>query len=599
MIVTDQEWRDSFALTGYALDLAFGSGENDFELTCPERVEPGALAYIDGTEYGGIVDGETGASDSEVATYRGRTWHGMLAAKVLCPDPGSDYYELFGTPEQKIAAVIERCGLGGVFAARAGAGSASRWRFERFADAYTGLRKRLAEEGLRLAMSREGGRTLVWAEPVRTVGDAVDSDLLRFEATSVRRCVNHLVCAGEGELASRAVVHLYADAKGLVSKTQTLFGADEIAALYDYRGADAAELESEGAKKLRELQTAGGVEVTDVDGSVEAAVGDVVAARDNRNGRSVSAEVTKVIVRASDGSLSVSYEVGGASSQQSGAPSVQGGGVSYTGGRGIQISGGVVSSDLEIGSENMLRGTNRGSSGWWGSWGDGAGSISEAVAPDGSRGVRLSCSRKSGTWFYMAFSVGAAAPELNAIKRGDPVTVGFSAKASAPVPLFLSLQHGNGTNRLVEKSASGQAIGAEAVRYAFTFERSAVQATSESVVFFSVPLEAGADVVVWGLKLAGGEVDTGWSPSPYDQPPAVQSGVVSIVQKAVGEPASVYVAFPAPFAKSPNVVVSALTSVPHKVSVSASNLSAKGFSAYLCRTDALVETSVEWVATVQ
>ncbi len=347
MIVTDATWKDSFALTAYTLDLAFGSGENDFELTCAERIEPGALVYIDGTEFGGIVDSECGASDSEVSTYKGRTWHGILAAKVLCPDPGADYYEASGTPQQKISGVIERCGLGRLFRAVPGAGKASKWRFDRFADAYTGLRKLLAADGLRLALSREGGRVLARAEPIRQLGDAVDSDLLRFESTSVHRAVNHLVCAGEGELRDRVVVHLYANSKGKVSKTQTLFGADEVAALYDYSGADAAKLEEDGAKKLAGLQAPGGADVTDVDGSIGAAVGDVVAARDNRNGRLVTAEVTKMVVKVSDGELSVSYEVGSAQSSPSrieGASS--GGGASYAAGSGVSIVGRVISADV-------------------------------------------------------------------------------------------------------------------------------------------------------------------------------------------------------------------------------------------------------------
>ena len=79
-------------------------------------------------------------------------------------------------------------------------------------------------------------------------------------------------------------MHFYADAAGNVSHTQSLFGVDEISALYDYSNADEEKLEEEGKKKLKEYQTQGSVEVEAHD-DIDVDVGDVISARDNAHGR--------------------------------------------------------------------------------------------------------------------------------------------------------------------------------------------------------------------------------------------------------------------------------------------------------------------------
>ena len=142
------------------------------------------------------------------------------------------------------------------------------------------------------------------------IGRYVDDDLLDLDILRQWRCTNHLICLGVGELAARAVVHLYADAGGDVGKTQTLFGSDEIAEIYDYNNAEAAELEEKGAEKLREMQTEGSVGVTVKDGSVTLRLGDVVHGRDNALGVDVRGEVVQKTVKRQRGAWSVDYEIG-------------------------------------------------------------------------------------------------------------------------------------------------------------------------------------------------------------------------------------------------------------------------------------------------
>lgn len=354
LVIADAEGRDLRSVADYDLDMAFGSDENDFELTIDATLAPppGGYAYADGTEYGGTVDSVERASGSKVAVCRGRTWHGVLAGKVLVPDAGSSHIVMDGPAQACLRSVIDRTGLGGLFSAPdgAGSGSVSGHRMERFCDAYSGVRAMLRASGLKLSMRREGGKVVMAALPVADLSSEVDSDLVEFVYERTHRRVNHLVCAGAGEGAARAVVHVYADAEGAVSQEQTLFGADEVAALYDYSNADADELLEAGLAKLAEMQGEGTAEVS-VSDDLDADVGDLVSARDWETGQSVTAEVAKKVVKASGGAVSYSYEVGrppaSAGASLSGSSESSGAGASYKAGKGLSIVGATISAEVD------------------------------------------------------------------------------------------------------------------------------------------------------------------------------------------------------------------------------------------------------------
>ena len=309
VVVNDSALGDVRELSDFELDLAFGIDENAFSLECDAAYAPteGQFIFIDGCEYGGVVDESTydaGRESSGGVTCKGRTWHGILAGKRLLPDSGSGYLS------EALASLIERMGLSGLFSAAADDSTLS-YTFDRFADGYSGLKAMAKANGRKVAMRRRDGKVEISLPPIVDYADKVDSDLLDFTLTSVHRCVNHLVCAGTGELENRAVIHFYADAAGNVSHPQSLFGVDEICALYDYSNADEAKLEEEGRKKLQEYQTRGSVEV-DAHDDLDADVGDILTARDNAHGCTVSAEVLKKIVKVERGVATYGYEAGNA-----------------------------------------------------------------------------------------------------------------------------------------------------------------------------------------------------------------------------------------------------------------------------------------------
>lgn len=310
LIVTDETRADLAAVREFELDMAFGDDENDFSasFTSPVCVG-GEYIYIDGTEYGGVIDSVKASTESDVTTYEGRTWHGILAGKVLCPNKGDDYLTVKGEANECIAWIVSRCGLAPLFSAASAPSGLERvdYRFGRYVDAYAGLRGMLASVGGRLGMRREDGRVLLWAEAAEGHED-VAGELVGFTSTRDVRPVNHLVCLGKGELKDRAVVHLYADASGKVSKAQTIRGVDERARTYEMTSSEADDLEKEGRKKLKELQGQGAVTM-DVDGDGTWAVGDALTASDARLGQTVTATIRKKIIKVSGGFLTASYEV--------------------------------------------------------------------------------------------------------------------------------------------------------------------------------------------------------------------------------------------------------------------------------------------------
>lgn len=352
LVVNDSALGDVRELSDFELDLAFGSDENALSLECDAAYAPteGQFVSIDGTEYGGVIDQasyEAGREASGSILCRGRTWHGILAGKRLLPDSGSGYLSVSGKAGDALAALIERMGLSELFSAASDDTSVS-YTFDRFVDGYSGLKAMAKANGRKVAMRRKGGKVEISLPPVVDYANKVDSDLLDFTLTSVHRCVNHLVCAGTGELENRAVVHFYADETGNVSHTQTFFGVDEICALYDYSNADAAQLEEEGRKKLKEYQTQGSVEVEAHD-DIDVDVGDVISARDNAHGLTVTATVAKKIVKVSRGVATYSYEVGSeTTTKTSSSGNAEGnGGHAYLAGKGLTLEGYTFNADVD------------------------------------------------------------------------------------------------------------------------------------------------------------------------------------------------------------------------------------------------------------
>lgn len=371
VILADGKLTPRASVSQVTLDWACGTDENDFELTIDDALAPnisqGWYFWLDGSDVGGrIVDRRVSvAGGTSTTTWIGQSWTGMLAAKILQPDANQDYLTVSGKLPDILKNLLKRIGLDSVFTVDSSdASTLSNWMFQnpRYVDAYTGLRTLLASCGRRLDFKTSGNKILLGIVPVQTITNTIDSDLVDFKAETNRRAVNHLIGLGSQELKNRLVVNYFADATGVVSQTQTLVGADEVCATYDYSNADLGTLQSETKKHLQELQTGGSVEVTLSDEVGDGLrVDDKIVATDQASGVNVTAVVTKRIVKIDSGILTSTFEVGlpvqsananysGSSSSSSSSGSFSGG-VSLTAGRGLSISGGTI--NAEVASEDL------------------------------------------------------------------------------------------------------------------------------------------------------------------------------------------------------------------------------------------------------
>lgn len=265
LIFTNENKEDQGVLFDYEFDLAFGADENTFECTIPAEKHccaAGSFLYIEGTEYGGIVDSIKSNTEQETVTYLGRTWHGILEGAVIQPESGYDYHVVVGEGNAVLAGLIDYLGLSGIFTASeddSGIHIAT-WSF-RYVNAYSGICKMLAEYDGKLKFKHDVDRVILYTEPLLdfSMDEEFDSSQVDFTVQKNFRPVNHLVCLGGGNLKDRHVIHLFTDENGGVQPYKTvanpvedaeyildqrhklLTGIDEVAEILDYPSAQTAE----------------------------------------------------------------------------------------------------------------------------------------------------------------------------------------------------------------------------------------------------------------------------------------------------------------------------------------------------------------------
>lgn len=328
IVLTDASRHDLMVLPHARLDVEFGRGDsrtmNTVELTVDVdsgvRAALGAVVYVDGTEYGGVLDESESDPDARVVRYAGRSWHGLLAGKVICPPSGQDHRTVSGEANSLLLSLVGLLGLSDVMTASTedSGVTVGPYSFARYVDGYTGALDMLASAGARLSVAFDStiGRAVLSAAPAREMAVGPDSNDARVSVRRVRRCVNHLISLGEGEGAARVVRHDYADADGNVSQVQTLTGVDEICETYDYSNADAERLAESAPERLRGMQDRGGFTAS-LDSDGDYAIGDVVPGLDIETGDEVMVPVESKVVVVSGGEVGVECRAG----DVSGAPS--------------------------------------------------------------------------------------------------------------------------------------------------------------------------------------------------------------------------------------------------------------------------------------
>lgn len=317
LIYTNAQRVDQGVLSAYGFDLSFGASENDFEITLgasEPTLEFGAFIYIEGTEYGGIIDTIETASDSETVTYGGRTWHGIINSKVMQPNSGDDYFYASGDANQILAMMITRLGLDDLFAADSASSGITikNYKFTRYCTAYDGICRMLSDNKAKLVIEWHDRSVLLRAESIVDYTDQpIDGDMASLEVYRCSNKVNHLICLGRGDLAEREVIHLYVDQFGRIGDTQFYTGLNEVVDVYDNTSAESSDdLRSGGISRLKELLDVDSAELSLNESEQMYDIGDIVGALDIKSGNSVAAAVTQKIVKINNGTIRTEYKTG-------------------------------------------------------------------------------------------------------------------------------------------------------------------------------------------------------------------------------------------------------------------------------------------------
>lgn len=316
LVYTDAKRVDQGVLSAYTFDLSYGAGENDFQMEVgitDTMLEFGAFIYIEGTEYGGIVDAKKVTSNANAVTYTGRTWHGLINSKVIQPDTGEDYLTVSGEANKILSTMIGRLGLSGLFKVveYSSGVNISEYRFHRYCKGYDGIKAMLADNGAKLKIFWQNRSVYLSAEPIADYTKTpVDGEEVIIKVEKHGKKVNHLICLGRGELSDREVVHLYADQNGNISETQYFTGLDELSEVYD--NSNSEDLRSDGIKKFKELRENDKAELDITENeSSRYDIGDIIGAIEVVTGISVVSAVTQKTVKIDNGVVSTEYKTGG------------------------------------------------------------------------------------------------------------------------------------------------------------------------------------------------------------------------------------------------------------------------------------------------
>lgn len=314
LIYTDANRIDKGVLTAYDFDLSFGAAENDFEMTLGENepvLSDGSFAYIENTEYGGVIDGIRASTNSNTVTHKGRTWHGILNSKVIEPDAGEVYLIVSGDANELLAMLIDRLGLTGLFVAAEELSGINipKYQFHRYCKGYDGIRDMLGDNGAKLKIEWVNRAVQLSAVPVVDYTDSpADSDTASLIVEKYSKKVNHLICLGQGNLTDREVIHIYVDQFGNIGDEQYYFGLDEITEIYE--NAISEDLRQDGISRLKSLRNNDKAEISPKANVIPYDIGDIVGASEIRTGVSVAAVVTQKIIKIKNGVISTEYKTG-------------------------------------------------------------------------------------------------------------------------------------------------------------------------------------------------------------------------------------------------------------------------------------------------
>lgn len=253
LILFDSNYRE-IGQVEIDLDIEFGSSTvsaNNFVMNTAtiESLNPYGF-YIPDTEIGGVFEYFNSSTERDYRKLMGWSWRGLMSKSIILPPSGSDYYTVSNTEANTVIRNILLNVLGGFFevSTEASGLTIDSYQFPLYCNTLDGLETMLEKFNYRLkiyAKKPEAGQPIkVFVEAVAstTVEGAFNKDnRIPMEFTINNMGINHLICAGQGELQNRLKVDLYINQNGEVSTTQYYTGFRERIGFYDYGSAESEQ----------------------------------------------------------------------------------------------------------------------------------------------------------------------------------------------------------------------------------------------------------------------------------------------------------------------------------------------------------------------
>ena len=313
------------------LDIDIGT-DNDFQLTVPmseydsEIYKAGNILYCPGTELGGILhDMEVNTSDNTII-FTGDTPRGMMAKKIIEPPSGSDYRtyrQPIGTLSYSMISLYPFGEL--ITAGLDTSTSLISGQFERYCTMLDGLKKAFMANGYKIEIKAEYlDNKVTWkiyTAPIKNYSDSIEVSQdcnIDFKIKVKTNLYTHMICAGQGDLKDRMIVHLYLHPDGSITEEQWYAGVEDKDYFYDYSSVEGETQEQqrinlleEGKKKFAEINATDTQEMT-FSGleTLGVSIGDIVGGREYMTGISIRENVTGFIYKVQNGIESTEIKVG-------------------------------------------------------------------------------------------------------------------------------------------------------------------------------------------------------------------------------------------------------------------------------------------------
>lgn len=320
-IVAQKDGKELGYLSDTDIDMEVG-GSNDFEIktdagTWNGKLGFGKIVFLNNTEYGGIIEDVTSSTATGEIIATGETWRGLMAKKIIAPAQNSSHVSVSGELNKIIRDLLAGR-FGDLFTVpEKSTGKIISYTFDRYCTILSGLEKMLSSVGFRMDIRTKRNseqrkmEVEVQAVKCKKVEREYNQDnRINFTTRDYRRGINHLICAGSGEGADRAILHLYVQKDGSIGEQKFYSGLEEKEQLYSYTNQnDLEELKKDGIKKLSEICNYKEFKMHVEDIDLE--IGDIVAGSDYGTGTRVEKPIVSKIAKITDGKFDVEYKLKG------------------------------------------------------------------------------------------------------------------------------------------------------------------------------------------------------------------------------------------------------------------------------------------------